>query len=103
MVDIEAETACGTCTYVDKSCIRRHHVSKDFCTTVINEVCSGSQERKFGGRTRAQKNFSYCLLLQTGTIIAMYCNSHHYSNHLLQDRLEDRLLHFFAYGCSLAC
>ena len=26
---IEAETPRGTCTYVDESCIRGHHVSKD--------------------------------------------------------------------------
>ena len=49
VVDIEAETPCGTCTYKDESCIRGQHVSKDFCTPVINhsEVCSGSQEGKF--------------------------------------------------------
>ena len=83
MVDIEAETPCGTCTYVDKSCIRWHHVSKDFCTPVINEVCSGSQEGKFWGRTSAQKNLSYCLLwLQTGTITATVRDSRHYSNNL---------------------
>ena len=46
-VDIEAETSHGTCTYMDESCIRGHHVSKDFCTPVINEVCSGSREGKF--------------------------------------------------------
>ena len=80
MVDIEAETPCGTCTYVDESCIRGHHVSKDFCTPVINVVCSGSQEGKFEGRTCAQKNVSYCsLLLQTGTIMATVRDSHHYS------------------------
>ena len=27
----------GTCTYVDESCIHGHHVSKDFCTPVIND------------------------------------------------------------------
>ena len=48
MVDIEAEAPRGTCTYVDKSCICGHHVSKDLCTPVINEVCSGSQEKSFG-------------------------------------------------------
>ena len=47
VVDIEAKKPCGTCTYVDESCIRGHRVSKDFCTPVINEVCSGSQEGKF--------------------------------------------------------
>ena len=34
VVDIEAETPCGTCTYMDESCICGHHVSKDFCTPV---------------------------------------------------------------------
>ena len=49
VVDIEAETPCGTCTYVDESCICGHHVSKDFCTPVINGVCSSSQEGKVLG------------------------------------------------------
>ena len=48
MVDIEVKTPCGTCTYVVKSCIHRHYVSKDSCNPVINEACSGSQEGKFG-------------------------------------------------------
>ena len=101
MVDIEAKRPQGTCTYVDKSCIRGHHVLKDFCTTVINEVCSGSQE---GGRTRAQKNVSHCsVLLQTGTFTGTVRDSCHYSNKLLQGDLEDRLLFFsYVYGCS-AC
>ena len=51
MVDIEAEITHGTCTYVDESCICGHHVSNDFCTPVINEVCSGSQEGKFWSKT----------------------------------------------------
>ena len=103
MVDIEAKTARGTCTYVDKSCIHRHHVSKDFCTPVINEVCSGSQEGKFWGRTCVQKNVIYCsLLLQTGTITATVRDSHHYSNDLLQGALEDRLLHFSYMAVPLA-
>ena len=56
MVDKEAETSCEACTYVVESFgILGHHVSKDICTPVINEVCSGSKEREFGGRTRAQK------------------------------------------------
>ena len=55
VVDIEAETTRGTCTYVHESCIRGHQVSKDFCTPVINVVCSGSQGGKFEGRTFAQK------------------------------------------------
>ena len=46
VVDIEAETPHGTCTYVDESYIHGHHVSKDFCTPVINEVCSGMQSRR---------------------------------------------------------
>ena len=45
------------CTYVVESCIHGHHVLKDFCTPVINEVYSDSKEGKFGGRTCAQKNF----------------------------------------------
>ena len=56
MVDIEAKTPLGTCTHVAESCIRGQHVSKDFCTPVINEVYSGSQESKFWGRAHAQKN-----------------------------------------------
>ena len=55
VVDIEAEKSHGTFTYVDKSCVRRSHVSKDFCTPVINEVCSGSQEGKFADRIRVEK------------------------------------------------
>ena len=51
MVDREAETLRGTCTYVDESCICGHHLSKVFCTTVTNEECSGSQDSKFWGRT----------------------------------------------------
>ena len=90
VVDIEAETPRGTCTYMDESCICGHHVSKDFCTPVINEVCSGSQEGKFWGRTRAQKNVSYCSLLLQATVR----DSYHYSNDLLQGGLEDCLLHF---------
>ena len=50
----------------------------------------------FVGRTRAQKNFSYCsLLLQIGTIMATVRDSCHYSNDLLQYGLKDRLLDFF--------
>ena len=65
--------------YMDKSCIHRHHVSKDFCTPVINEVCSGSQEEKFWDRTRAQNNVSYCsLLLQIRTITVTLRYSHHF-------------------------
>ena len=41
---------------MDEGCIRRHHVSKDFCTPVIDKVCSGSQEGRFWDRVRAQKN-----------------------------------------------
>ena len=84
MVDIEAERRPrGTCTYVDESCIRRHHVLKDFCTPVINEVCSDSLEGKFWSKTVVQNNISYCsLLLQTGTITATVRDSRHYSNNL---------------------
>ena len=104
MVDIEAKTPHGTCTYVDESCIHGHHVSKHFCTPVINQAWSGSQEGKFEGRTCAQKNSSYCsLLLHTGAITAIYYKSHHYFNDLLQGGLKDRLLHLFIYGRSLAC
>ena len=58
MVDIEAEIPRVTYTYVDESYIRGHHVSKDFCTPVINKVCSDRQatEGKFWGRAHAQKN-----------------------------------------------
>ena len=95
VVNIEAETPHGTRTYVDESCIRGHHVLKDFCTALINEVCSGSQEGNFWDRTHAQKNVSYCSsLLQSGTIMATVRDSHHYSNDLLQDGLEDCLLYF---------
>ena len=55
VVDIEAETPRGTCTYMDERCICGHRMSKDFCTPVTNGVCSGSQEGKFEGRTCAQK------------------------------------------------
>ena len=36
------------CTYVDESCICGHHMSKDFCTPVINEVRSYSVAVKKG-------------------------------------------------------
>ena len=38
-IDIEAETPRGTCTctYMDESCIRGHHVSKHFCAPAIND------------------------------------------------------------------
>ena len=35
-------------TYMDKSCIRGHHVSKDFCTPVNNEVASYAVVVKMG-------------------------------------------------------
>ena len=72
VVDIEAETPHGTCTYEDKSYIRRHHVSKDFCTPVINEVCSGSQEGKFSGRTSGKK-FQLLLIVTTDWNYYGYC------------------------------
>ena len=43
-------------------CVRRFH------TPVINEVCSGSQEGKFWGKTVVQKVSHCSLLLQTVTI-----------------------------------
>ena len=46
VVDKEAETPHGICTYVDEICIRGHHVSKDFCTPVINEVDMQWQSRR---------------------------------------------------------
>ena len=48
VVDIEAETPRGICTYMDKSCIRKHHayVAKDSCTPVINDACSGQARRE---------------------------------------------------------
>ena len=89
VVDIEAKTLCGTCAYVHESCIHGHQVSKDFCTPVINEVCSGSKDKKFWGRTHAQKNFSCCsLLLKTGTTMTTVRDSRHYSNNLLQGGLD---------------
>ena len=58
-------------------CVRR------FRTPVINEVCSGSQEGKFWGKTVVQKKVSHCsLLLQTVTITATVRDSRHYSNNL---------------------
>ena len=44
--DIEAETPHGTCTYVDEICIHGYHASKDFCTSVINEVAMQWQSRR---------------------------------------------------------
>ena len=41
---------------MDESCIRGHHVSKDFCTPIINEVCNSSQEGKFWGRPHPTKS-----------------------------------------------
>ena len=51
VVDIEAETPHGTCTYMDKSCIGGHHayVAKDSCTPVINDACSGQSRREVLG------------------------------------------------------
>ena len=45
VVDIEAETPRGTCTYMDKNCIGGQHVAKDSCTPVINGACSGQSRR----------------------------------------------------------
>ena len=42
MVDKEARERC---TYMVESCgIRGHHVSKDFCTPAINDLCRGSKK-----------------------------------------------------------
>ena len=85
-------------TCMDESSFKGHHVSKDFCTPVINGVCIGSQGGKFWGRIRVQNNFSYCLLLiQIGTIMASVRDSRHYSSNLLQGGLEDSLLQTFMY------
>ena len=117
-VDMEAKIYCETCTYVVNHCIHGYHVSKDFCTPVINEtlvyiqenenphdlaVCNGRKEGNIGGRTHAQKNLS-CLLtvLWIGLITATTRNSCQYSNDLLQDGFKVCQLHFFVYGCSLA-
>ena len=102
VVDIEAKRCCGTCTYVDQSYIHGHHVSKHFCTPVINEVCSDSQEGNFWVGDVPRKT-SYCsLLLQTGKSMATVRDSRHYSNDLLQGGLKGHLIHFFVYGRS-AC
>ena len=68
-----SKTPHGICTYVDESYIPGHHVSKDFCTAVINEVCSGSQEGKFWGRTHAQKNSQLLLIVTTDWNYYSYC------------------------------
>ena len=103
VVDMEAKIPCEAYTYVVESCIRWHHVSKDFCTPVINEVCSDSKGGKFGGRTRVQKKFQLLLTIFTDWLItATVRDSCQYSNDLLQDELKDCLLHFFVYGHSLA-
>ena len=86
---------------VVKSCVCRHHVSKDFSTPVINEVCVAVKK---GSLVVEHMPFRCCLLLlQTETIMATVRASCHYSNDLLQGGLEDHLLHFFIYyDCSLA-
>ena len=68
-----SKTPRGTCTYVDESYNPGHHVSKDFCTAVINEVCSGSQGGKFWGRSRAQKNGQLLLVVTTDWNYYSYC------------------------------
>ena len=99
---IEAETPvehvhmCTRATFADTMCQKISVLQY-----ILNEVCSGSQEGKFWGWARSQKNFSYCsLLLQTGTITATVSVSHHYSNDLFQSGLEYHLLHSFVYGHS---
>ena len=37
-LNMEAKPPFETCAHVVKSCIRGHHLSKDFWTLVINEV-----------------------------------------------------------------
>ena len=104
VVDKEAETPHEACTHmVESSTIRRHHVSKDFCTPVIKEVCSGSKEEKFGSRTHAQKTFSCCsLFLWTVTITASVRDSCQYSNNHLLPKLTSRQ-YFILYGILLHC
>ena len=46
VVDMETQRARQTCTYMIKSCICGHHVSKDFCTPIINEVLVCTQENE---------------------------------------------------------
>ena len=46
VVDMEAEAPRETCAYVVESCIRGHHVSKDFWTPLINEVLVCAQENE---------------------------------------------------------
>ena len=48
-------TSWNMYTCMDEICIRGHHVSKDFCTPIINEVCNGSQEGNFWGRPHPRK------------------------------------------------
>ena len=61
--DIEAETPCETCTYMDESCGRGHHVSKDFCTPGINEQSKG---QKFWGSThQCPEKFQLLLVVTT--------------------------------------
>ena len=75
-------------------------VSKDFCTPVINEVCSGSKEGKFGGKTHAQKNFSYCsLFLRTVTTIATVRDNYRYYYDLQLQGGQDHLPCFFVSVC----
>ena len=75
---------------MDKSCIRGHHVLKDFCTPVNNEVASYAVVVKMGsfgvGHTGAQLYILLysSFLLQTRIIMASVRDSHHYSNNLLQ-------------------
>ena len=84
------------------SCIRGHHNSKDFWTSVINEELVCAQESgnphdpyavaiKKGSLVvgRAQKISAVCsLFLRAGTITATVTNSRQYSNDLPQGGLE---------------
>ena len=60
VVDIEFKTPCGTCTYVDESCICGHHVSKDFCIPVINAVAVKKGSFGVGHMLRKTSTIACC-------------------------------------------
>ena len=108
MADMEAKTHCETidyiylsetCTYMVESCLCGHHMSKDFCIPMINEVCSDSEEGKFDGRTHAQENFNCCsLFLWTGTITATVRDRSVFQR-LMYSRVDLKITsHTFSYG-----
>ena len=103
VVDMEAEAPCETCAYVVESCIRGHHVSKDFWTPLINEVlvCAQENENPHDPYAVAVKKGSLVvghvprkisavcsLFLRIGTITATVRDSRQYSSDLLQGGLE---------------